>query len=732
VGVEPEGVPPSVIYLGGGPAAFAALLDDQIRRRANREVPEIDADPAWTLEVDGLDSTLERAHESLLTLADGCIGTAGSPLGRHPAAAPAVFAAGVYIGEGPDSELMPCPLWNTLPFALGGAPVRRTLDMHAGLLRYEIDAEQRGLLALAYSSAAHPGTVALRTTGTRAVLRDAESLAAPAMGDWHGGTDAGRDWLAAPAGRGGVAVAASQSYSDDGQSLDRLAVYCTSGEAEPSTERGLAHLRDAEQSGYERLLVEHREAWGRRWDAADVRVEGDESLAHAVRFALFHLMGSVAGSGEAAVGARGLSGSAYRGHVFWDACVFVLPFLAATHPESARAMLEYRVRRLPAALAAARAAGRRGARFPWESAADGVDVTPSAAFSRAGERLPVLTGALAEHIVADVAWAVGHYVDWTGDREFLAGTGGELLVETARYWASRVERDSEGFAHIRDVMGPDEYHAHVDDNAFSNVMARSNLRRAAMLGGDGPCGVTEAERSDWLELAGSLVDGYDARTRIYEQFAGFHELEPLLIAQVAPRRPIAADLLLGGARVEAAQVVKQTDVLMLHHLVPGEVAPGSLEPNIDFYEPRTAHASSLSPGIHASLLARAGRLDDACEALRLAARIDLDDISETTAGGLHLAAMGSVWQALAYGFAGLRPVGDTLRIDPHLPHGWDALGLRVRFLGAAVRFEVDVDTVHVLADRPIRVAVADAAPIEVGPEGAQLITAVAPVGAEPA
>jgi trehalose/maltose hydrolase-like predicted phosphorylase len=207
---------------------------------------------------------------------------------------------------------------------------------------------------------------------------------------------------------------------------------------------------------------------------------------------------------------------------------------------------------------------------------------------------------------------------------------------------------------------------------------------------------------------------------VYEQFAGFRELEPLIIADVAPQRPIAADLLLGHPRVASAQVVKQADVLMLHHLIPHEVPPDSLTPNLDFYEPRTAHGSTLSPGIHAALLARARRLEEAREALRLTARIDLDDISETTAGGLHLAAMGSVWQALAYGFAGLRPAGDALRVDPRLPRDWNELELRVTFRGTAVRVRIDAEQVHVWAERSVSLQLADASPTEVGPQGLSL------------
>ena len=427
-------------------------------------------------------------------------------------------------------------------------------------------------------------------------------------------------------------------------------------------------------------------------------------------------MGSVADEGEAAVGARGLSGQAYRGHVFWDSDVFVLPFLAATHPAAARAMLEYRIRRLPAARTIANVLGRRGARFPWESAHTGFDVTPQLGRDRGGNIFPIRTGMIEEHIVADVAWAASCYADWSGDTAFLEGPGFELFVEAARYWASRVRWDRSGIAHIYGVIGPDEYHETVDDNAFTNVMARWNLRRAAALA-DGDERVPEFERLRWLETADALVDGYDRRTKLYEQFAGFYRLEPLKIDELAPKRPIAADLLLGADVVRRAQILKQADVLMLHHLVPDEVAPGSLRPNLDFYEPRTAHGSSLSPGIHASLFARAGRLDEAVRALDIAARIDVDDLTGTTAGGLHLAAMGSVWQALVFGFAGARPKGDVLELDPLVPEAWRSLEINLRFRGARVRVSVAPTALEIRADEPTRIRLRGGIVTTLGPGG---------------
>jgi trehalose/maltose hydrolase-like predicted phosphorylase len=649
VGAEPSGAPAQVLSLGGGPQTFLRVLSDQLERRRRLDVPELDGNPAWTLTVDGLDDRLERVHESLLTLADGRLGTRGAPLFDHPSAAPLVLLSGVYAGEGAATRLARAPDWTRLVAANGRpATITRRLDLATGLLR-----EEGSVTSVRFSSLARPGTVALRAHVGDAVIAS------------HGA-------------RAEQSVACALSERRVGNVVERLGAYGRDAAVVQEA------LRAAEQTGFESLLREHRAAWAHRWRTADVVVEGDPELQRAIRFALFHLMASVADCDEAAVGARGLSGPAYSGHVFWDTDVFVLPFLAATHPEAARAILEYRVRRLPAAREAARALGRSGARFAWESAESGHDVTPAAARLASGELIRIRTGELEEHIVGDVAWAAAHYLDWTGDESFAAGPGRDLFVETARYWASRVRRDADGRAHIYGVIGPDEYHEPVDDNAFTNVLARWNLRRAAALPGVDP-----EERRGWLETADVLVDGYDRASRVYEQFAGFFELEPLVIDEVAPRRPIAADLLLGQERTAGAQVLKQADVLMLHHLLPDEVAADSLVPNLDFYEPRTAHGSSLSPAIHAALLARAGRYRPALEALRIAARLDLDDLTDSTAGGLHLATMGGVWQALASGFAGIRPYGERLWIDPRLPTEWNALELSLQLRGQPLRVRID-------------------------------------------
>jgi trehalose/maltose hydrolase-like predicted phosphorylase len=703
VGVEPNGVPADVVHLGGGPGRFVELLDEQVRRR--RDLPGVSTKAGWTLRVDRFDADAGRSNEALLTIADGMIGTTGAPLLGHPAARPDVLAAGMFVGEGSATDLLAGPRWAQLQGELRPADhVQRVLDLRAAMLRETVTGAT-SVDSVRFSSRARPGVVVLRAQV--APPEHSGALVAPDGSDLTGRIG-DYEWLATHGSNGSITAAAWQHRgSPDLGTMDltRVAAYVIGNDgAEP--DRAAAVLTDARASGADALLAEHRREWSRRWDGADISIEGDDDLQLEVRVALFHLMASAPLDGEVALGARGMTGHAYRGHVFWDADLFVLPFLAATEPAAARAMLEYRCRRLPAALATAEAEGRRGARFPWESAATGFDVTPHSGRDHAGRVVPIRTGEAEVHIVGDIAWAACWYIDWTGDEEFAAGSGLRILVETARYWASRIRVDGERRGHIYGVIGPDEYHEPVDDNAFTNVLARWNLRRAAAaVASSDSDSVDAAESQTWLDLADALVDGLDPTTGLYEEFAGFFALEDVLIRDLAPRRPITADLLLGAERVRRAQIVKQADVLMLHHLLPDEVAPGSLAVNLDYYEPRTAHGSSLSPALHAALFARAGRVDDALAALRIASRIDLDDLTQTSAGGAHLGTMGGVWQALALGFGGLRPRGDALVVDPVLPDGWSTLELRVKFRGVALALRVEPEQIVVRASAPIELLV---------------------------
>jgi trehalose/maltose hydrolase-like predicted phosphorylase len=251
------------------------------------------------------------------------------------------------------------------------------------------------------------------------------------------------------------------------------------------------------------------------------------------------------------------------------------------------------------------------------------------------------------------------------------------------------------------VVGPDEYHEGVDDNAFTNLMARWNLRRAAAL--------EPREADAWLALADSLVDGYDPATGRHEQFVGYSDLEPMLVRDLGTP-PLAADLLIGPERLSRTQIIKQPDVLMAHHLIPDDLPAGSLAADLDHYLPRTSHGSSLSPAVVASLLARAGRPDDAMPLLEIALRMDLDDVTGMTASGLHLATLAGVWHALLFGFAGARVRDGALLLDPALPGCWGSLTLRFRCLGRTVEVQLHHDSARVTSTGPLPIGTSTCPP----------------------
>jgi trehalose/maltose hydrolase-like predicted phosphorylase len=698
-GTVPEGVE-------GGPTRFIELLDRQLSRRAAHRVPNIDLDPTWVIPLPTLPQEDRRA-EALGTLGNGLVGVRASTEEEGDGTAPLLLVNDVYTRDG---HLLPGPRWTGLdrPGVDGRKTASRMLDLRGGTL-VRMDPEAEGVRSMRFVSAGSPHAMALRAEASELHLESGEPLRPPveAVGFErirHG------DVFAASTNHAGaqITVAARDHVvtAPGRRVIERMATWVAGPPDAGSTDDALERLAKIDALGFDALLAEQRSTWAHRWEDAGVVIEGDPEAELAARFAVFHLLSAAGDTGETAVGARGLTGRAYAGHVFWDADVFVLPALAALRPAAARAMLEYRIRRLPSARIAAAAGGLAGARFPWESAGDGRDVTPRTARGKHNERIAIRTGVREEHIVADVAWAAAQYATWTGDASFLDGAGRDLVVDTARYWASRIRVDADGSGHIDGVIGPDEYHQLVNDNTFTNVMARWNLRRGAELllqSGD------SEEATGWRELADRLHDGWSPERELYEQFSGYFELEPLVISTFATP-PVAADVLLGAERVSGSQLIKQPDVLMLHHLVPGEVVAGSLQPCLDFYGPRTAHGSSLSPAIHASLLARAGQPEQALELFRIAARLDLDDLTGTTADGLHLATMGGVWQALAFGFVGLKVVRGTLAVNPCLPDSWRALGLTFRLGGKHVGVRAEHDRVTITCHEPVLVQIADQPP----------------------
>jgi trehalose/maltose hydrolase-like predicted phosphorylase len=448
----------------------------------------------------------------------------------------------------------------------------------------------------------------------------------------------------------------------------------------------------ASSAGWRAVMSAHETAWAHRWRCSDVEVEGDLAAQTALRFAIYHLNSAANPDDEhVSIGARALTGDGYRGHVFWDTEIFLLPFYCFTWPEAARALLMYRFHTLAGARAKASAMGWRGALYAWESTDSGLEETPEHAIAPDRKIIDILCGKQEQHISADVAYAVWQYWLATSDEVFLCEAGAEILFETARFWSSRADLEEDGRHHIRGVIGPDEYHEHIDDNAFTNVMARWNIRRALDIAAllrerwpehwarvSGALKLDDTEMKQWANVADTIVTGLDAKGGLFEQFAGFFDLEDIDLTNYAGRS-VPMDVVLGHERITQSQVIKQADVVALLGLLPEEFIGKTGANNFSYYEPRCSHGSSLSRAMHGLVAARLGYTEKALNYFRQTAAIDLADTHVATAGGVHIAALGGVWMIAVFGFAGLSLKSDNIALEPHLPADWASLGFRVQW-----------------------------------------------------
>ena len=695
------GAPKGAVAFVRNPDDLDAILE------AVTGAPSPCADPAWVLVVDRSDPDREPEVESWLTVGNGRTGTRGSLEGPGPSSRPSLYVAGVF-GWDPDEpagpELMCGPEWTRVDARLGGPQGRRTLDLRQGVLF----GEAPGFRSVRFASLADRELLVLEVEGVPlgdvALPEAAGAVEKVDLAVTEGGAHVGM--RAREGGQAWFAIAGAQVTGDRAV---RLVAVDRDGPARD-------HLARAAALGAGGIRARHRRAWRDRWLDADVVVDGDGLAQRDLRFALYHLIGAGDPEGDrASIGARALTGAGYRGHVFWDTDVFVLPFFVWTHPETARALLAYRHRTLPAARAKAARFGYEGALYAWESADTGEEATPEFVSLPDGTRLTVLTGLHEHHIAADVAWAVWQYWRVTGDDAFVEEMGAEIVVETARFWASRTTVDADGRHHICEVIGPDEYHEGVDDNAFTNVIARWNLRAAAALcerypGVADRLGVTASDLDRWEEVAEGLVELFDPATGLYEQFAGFFERENVRAVDLAPR-PFPGEMVVGVDRLRTTQVVKQADVLMLGIMLPDEVGDEVQKTNYRYYEPRTCHGSSLSPAMHALVAARVGDQDDAMTYFHLAGGVDLDNRMGNAADGVHIATMGGLWQAAVFGFGGVRADGDAVRIDPRLPAAWDRLAFPIRWRGARIAVDVSARVLELDLQAPAVVAVGQGAPV---------------------
>jgi|LSQX01.1.fsa_nt_gb trehalose/maltose hydrolase-like predicted phosphorylase len=454
--------------------------------------------------------------------------------------------------------------------------------------------------------------------------------------------------------------------------------------------------REAEREGFASQLAKHREAWAKLWNKADLTLDGPDFDQLALRFSIFHMIQMAPWQDHrVSVSAKGLSGEGYRGHVFWDTEIFILPFFLYVFPEEARLQLRYRHHTLPGALRKAKENGYEGAMFAWESADTGDETTPTvgAIDFRTKKPIPILCGEIEQHITADIAYAISHYLHVTGDREFLQNYGADVVLLGARFWASRVEYNSALDSYeIRNVIGPDEYKEHVDNNYYTNFLVQKHLLLALELMVDPQCrqtadywGFTAEEAKKWAEVAQKIR--LPRQGDLLEQFDGFFELNAIDVLQYRDT-PGTLQRAYGWREINQAQVLKQADVIMLLHLFPDEFTPEEKRANWDFYEPKTMHDSSLSAAMHSVVASDLGLSQEAYAYFEKASRIDLGNALMNSGHGLHAASLGGLWQAAVHGFAGVRVKDQVLKLNPRLPENWSELKFNLQVGTSLLRIEV--------------------------------------------
>jgi len=456
---------------------------------------------------------------------------------------------------------------------------------------------------------------------------------------------------------------------------------------------------------FETLLVEHKKAWERYWEISDILIEGDDKAQQATRYNIYQLRISASShDSRYSIAAKGLTGFGYRGHVFHDTEIFMLPYFIYVHPDIARNLLMYRYRLLPGARAKAKQNGYEGAQYPWESTLDGGETTPDAIIHpESGELIPVLNGRLELHITASIAHAVWQYWQIAGDDEFMQKYGAEILLSTAEFWGSRVEWHPEREDYeITDVIGPDEWHEHVNNNAFTNYMARWNIQIALdalqWLQSADPNKAQELTRqldlnekrlAYWRDVIARIRIPQDKQTGLIEQFDGFFQLEPL-DQEKYKGRTTSYQGLLGVEQVKRYRIVKQADVLMLLTVLDQQFDLKTKKVNWDYYFPITDHdyGSSLTPALHVILACELGLIETAYNMFMKGALVDLEDLRGNTDEGIHDACCGAVWQAAVLGFAGLCPTDDGFSTAPSWADDWASLDFNCYHKGKRVSIDL--------------------------------------------
>ncbi|MBM7502922.1 glycoside hydrolase family 65 protein [Agromyces aurantiacus] len=484
-------------------------------------------------------------------------------------------------------------------------------------------------------------------------------------------------------------------------------------------------LDRGEEVGVGELFAQQRAWLDDFWARSDVEIDGQPELQQATRWNLFQLAQATARTDGGGVAAKGVSGSGYGGHYFWDSEIYVMPYLSYTAPIVARNVLRFRQRMLDAARARALELNQRGALFPWRT----INGLESSAYYAAGTAQ--------YHIDADIAFALCQYVAATGDADFLARGAIDILVETARMWEDLGfwRTNTDDVFHIHGVTGPDEYTTVVNDNLYTNVMARANLAAAAAavdnLQVHDPeshkrlierLGVTPAEVASWRRAAAHMHIPFDDKLGVHPQDAAFLEKE-LWDLEHTPESHLPLLLHYHPLVIYRFQVLKQADVVLALYLQGDRFSTEEKLADFEYYDPLTTGDSTLSAVVQSIIASEVGYHELALRYFRSALFVDLADLHHNAADGVHVASTGGVWAGLVSGFGGFRDHNGRFTFDPRLPDGWNRLTFRLTIRGSRVRVDLTPDAIR------FEVEVGDAeavVPLEVRGEPV-LITAGAPV-----
>ncbi|HEY9153729.1 MAG TPA: glycosyl hydrolase family 65 protein [Opitutaceae bacterium] len=492
----------------------------------------------------------------------------------------------------------------------------------------------------------------------------------------------------------------------------------------PLVQAAVETVQSAKAQGYEKCLKEHTLAWAENWNRCDVRIEGDDEAQLALRYSIFQLLmvAPVAGSANS-IPARALSGQVYKGAIFWDTEMFMFPFFLHTYPEKAIELLRYRIKTLDGARrkALSEGSGYRGAFYAWESQESGDDACTyfNIGDPITGRELRTHFRDKQVHISGDVAITMWQYFKLTGDDSLLLDGGAEVILECARFYYSYAHfKKDKGRYEILDVIGPDEYHERVSNNAFTNRVAQETFAIAdavaRYLRERHPAAYRkliekigiESELPALTEAARLMyVPEPDAETQVIEQFDGYFRLRDATVEEIKSKMIHPNEYLGAGQGLAVpTKVIKQADVVMMLVLFRSHYSTEVKQANWRYYEPRTEHGSSLSASAYALLACDGGDLDFAYKYFLRTAKIDLEAkykvyVGTIFMGGSHPAANGGAWMTAIFGFAGLQADENRVSLLPRLPKSWKKLEFSLAYRGDKFRIQISPNQVRVAAEK---------------------------------